>query len=100
MSDVQRASIETRGETTTDDEQWATGLDPVDLDALKEADEDPSKIILSTPTLLGYYSILCLVINRMIGKDILGSIIGTDVVPMLMLPFSNVTPAGNTVGKY
>jgi len=66
MSPPEQPSTEVNG----DDEQWAAGLDPADLAALQQADGDPSKIIVSTPTLLGYYSILCLVINRMIGKDI------------------------------
>lgn len=47
--------------------QWAEGLDDEDLDALRQANEDDKKIVLESPDRLGYYGLLCLMVNRMIG---------------------------------
>jgi len=50
---------------------WAPELDPDDLRELQEAQENPSKIIARLPSeaaRLGYFSSICLIFNRMIGK--------------------------------
>jgi hypothetical protein len=47
--------------------QWTEGLDDEDLDALRQAHEDNTQIVLESPIRLGYYSLLCLIMNRMIG---------------------------------
>jgi hypothetical protein len=47
--------------------QWAEGLDDEDLDALRQAHHDDTKIVLESPVRLGYYALLCLMVNRMIG---------------------------------
>jgi hypothetical protein len=47
--------------------QWSEGLDDEDLDALRQAHQDATKIILESPIRLGYYSLLCLIMDRMIG---------------------------------
>lgn len=52
-------------------EQWSPDLDPDDLRELQEAELDPSKIVAKLPSeaaRLGYFSTLCLIFNRMIGK--------------------------------
>jgi hypothetical protein len=55
------------------EEEWSPDLDAEDLRELYEAEHNPSKIISSVPrdsNLLGYYSTLCLIFNRMIGKPL------------------------------
>ena len=47
--------------------QWADGLDDEDLVALRQAHHDDKKIVLESPDRLGYYGLLCLMVNRMIG---------------------------------
>jgi hypothetical protein len=47
--------------------QWTEGLDDEDLDELRQAHHDETKIVLESPIRLGYYSLLCLILNRMIG---------------------------------
>jgi hypothetical protein len=54
-------------------EEWSPDLDPDDLRELQEAQHDPSKIVVSLPkesVRMGYFSTLCLLWNRMIGKQI------------------------------
>jgi hypothetical protein len=48
--------------------QWAEGLDEEDLDALRQAHYDETKIVLQSPVRLGYFPLFCLITNRMIGK--------------------------------
>jgi hypothetical protein len=50
--------------------QWAEGLDDEDLDALRQAHDDDSKVVLESPTRFGSYAVLCLIMNRMIGKSL------------------------------
>lgn len=53
------------------DAEWSPDLDPDDLYELQAAQQDPSKIISKLPSVsarLGYYSAVCLIFNRMIGK--------------------------------
>jgi hypothetical protein len=53
------------------DTEWSPELDPEDLVELREAEQDPSKIIAKLPkesARLGYYSTLCLMSNRLIGE--------------------------------
>lgn len=50
--------------------EWSPDLDPADLRELQAAQLDPSKIISEIPkeaALMGYYSTICLIFNRMIG---------------------------------
>ncbi len=52
--------------------EWSPDLDPDDLRELQEAEQDPSKIIAKLPresARLGYYSTVCLLFNRMIGRS-------------------------------
>jgi hypothetical protein len=51
--------------------EWSPGLDPDDLRELQAAQHDPTKIVSELPkeaVRLGYYSSICLIFNRMIGK--------------------------------
>jgi hypothetical protein len=57
----------TPAENFQQDTQWAEGLDDEDLDALRQARGDDTKIVLESPVRLGYFSLLCLIMNRMIG---------------------------------
>lgn len=53
------------------DTEWSPDLDPDDLRELQAAQLDPSKIISILPresARLGYYSTVCLIFNRMIGR--------------------------------
>jgi hypothetical protein len=50
---------------------WSPELDADDMLELQAAQQDSSKIISSRPresNLLGYYSTICLIFNRMIGE--------------------------------
>jgi hypothetical protein len=52
--------------------EWSPDLDPDDLRELQAAEQDPSKIVAKVPkesARLGYYSTLCLISNRMIGRS-------------------------------
>lgn len=54
------------------DPEWSPDLDPEDLLELEAAEHDPSKIISRMPresVRLGYFSTICLISNRMIGKS-------------------------------
>ncbi|HEU0049201.1 MAG TPA: hypothetical protein VFQ43_16540 [Nitrososphaera sp.] len=54
------------------DTEWSPDLDPDDLLELQAAQKDPSKLIAKLPkesARLGYYSTLCLIANRLIGKS-------------------------------
>ena len=53
------------------DMHWSPGLDPDDLRALQAAEQDPSKIVVKLPkesARMGYFSTVCLLFNRMIGR--------------------------------
>jgi hypothetical protein len=53
------------------DTEWSPDLDPDDLRELQAAKQDPSKIISILPresARLGYFSTVCLIFNRMIGR--------------------------------
>jgi hypothetical protein len=53
------------------DPEWSPDLDPDDLRELQAAEQDPSKIVSRMPSesvRLGYFSTVCLIFNRMIGK--------------------------------
>ena len=55
------------------DTEWSPDLDPDDLRDLQAAQQDPSKIIAKLPkesSRLGYYSTLCLISNRLIGRSV------------------------------
>jgi hypothetical protein len=59
-----------------EEEDWAPGVDARDLEALQNARNDDSKIVEEAPeepNRMGYYSILCLVFNRMVGTGIFNS---------------------------
>jgi len=62
-SDTEKAVAE----DSQQDSQWAEGLDEEDLNELRQARDDDTKIVLESPVRLGYYSLLCLIMNRMIG---------------------------------
>lgn len=50
--------------------EWSPDLHPNDLRELQAAQLDPTKIISEIPreaALMGYYSTICLIFNRMIG---------------------------------
>ena len=50
---------------------WRPGLDPEDELALEQAREDGAAIVEEIPTdddSLGWFSVICLLLNRMIGK--------------------------------
>jgi hypothetical protein len=52
------------------DTEWSPDLDPDDLRDLQAAQNDPSKIVAQLPkesARMGYYSAICLVVNRMVG---------------------------------
>lgn len=52
--------------------EWSPDLDPDDLRELQEAQHDPSKIVAKLPresARLGYFSCLCLISNRLIGRS-------------------------------
>ncbi len=52
------------------DSTWRPGLDPEDEHALNQARDDHSAIVEEIPTdkdSLGWFSVLCLLLNRMIG---------------------------------
>jgi hypothetical protein len=52
--------------------EWSPDLDPSDMQELREAEQDPGKIVSKLPresTRLGYYSTVCLLFNRLIGKS-------------------------------
>jgi hypothetical protein len=54
------------------DAEWSPDLDPDDLRELQEAQHDPSKIVAKLPkesARLGYFSCLCLISNRLIGRS-------------------------------
>jgi hypothetical protein len=54
------------------DPEWSPDLDPDDLRELKAAQDDPTKVVAKLPkesTRLGYYSTLCLISNRLIGRS-------------------------------
>jgi hypothetical protein len=54
------------------DTEWSPGLDPDDLRELQAAESDPSKIVVRLPKVsarMGYFSTLCLLFNRMIGRS-------------------------------
>ena len=59
------------GSTTGHDiGEWGPDLDQEDLDMLQQAREDPHAIVEERPRgpqRLGYFSVLCLIFNRMIG---------------------------------
>jgi hypothetical protein len=66
-----RAPIATNTDSEVDTE-WSPELDPDDLLELQAAEQDPSQIITKLPKQsagLGYYSTLCLMSNRLIGKS-------------------------------
>ena len=51
--------------------EWTPDLDPDDLRELQEAERDPTKVVSKLPSeaaRLGYFSTLCLIFNRMIGR--------------------------------
>jgi hypothetical protein len=59
------------GDEPKPEASWSPELDADDLLELQAAQQDSSKIISSRPrepNLLGYYSTVCLIFNRMIGK--------------------------------
>jgi hypothetical protein len=45
-------------------------FDADDLALLQEAKQNPNKILTSRPVPLGYVSVACIIINRMIGKAV------------------------------
>jgi hypothetical protein len=52
--------------------EWSPDLDPDDLQELRAAKQDPTKIISQLPgeaVRMGYYSTICLIFNRMIGMS-------------------------------
>jgi len=52
--------------------EWSPDLDPDDLQELRAAQQDPTKIISELPreaVRMGYYSTICLIFNRMIGMS-------------------------------
>jgi len=52
-------------------ESWQPGLDPEDERALEQAREDGGAIVEEIPTeddSLGWFSVICLLLNRMIGE--------------------------------
>ena len=52
------------------DDEWGPGLDERDLAILEHARRDPDRIVESTPKppeRLGYFSVVCLILNRSIG---------------------------------
>ena len=54
------------------DLDWVPELDPDDLRDLQAAEQDPSKIVVKLPkedARMGYFSVLCLIFNRMIGRS-------------------------------
>ena len=67
-----RSFVGTGAELSTEPEtEWSPGLDENDLQELREAEKDASKIVFKLPseaTRLGYFSALCLIANRMIGE--------------------------------
>ncbi len=53
------------------DAEWSPDLDEDDQRELREAEQDPGKFVSRFPrqeNLLGYFSCVCLILNRMIGK--------------------------------
>jgi len=61
------------GAESGDDPEWSADLDPDDLRELQAAQQDPSKVIAKLPkesSRLGYYSCLCLISNRLIGRSV------------------------------
>jgi len=54
-------------ENSQQEPQLAEGLDDEDLDALRQAYHDNKTIVLESSVRLSYYSLLCLMVNRMIG---------------------------------
>jgi hypothetical protein len=54
------------------DPEWSPDLDPDDLRELQAAQNDPSKVVAKLPkesARLGYFSCLCLISNRLIGRS-------------------------------
>jgi hypothetical protein len=87
--------------------QWSPDLDPDDLRELQAAQQDLSKIVAKLPkesARLGYYSTLCLISNRMIGKSgssqtktglLTGGVrIGTGVFNSASIVFPNTQSIG------
>jgi hypothetical protein len=65
-----------RGDYTTavqqQDDISEVGLDDDDLAILDEAEHDDSKVVTKSPVKayqLGYFSVFCIIINRMIGMS-------------------------------
>jgi hypothetical protein len=53
------------------DPEWSPDLDEDDLRELQEAQRDPTKLVAKLPresARLGYFSCLCLISNRLIGR--------------------------------
>jgi hypothetical protein len=66
------APIAVNNHGSDEDPEWSPDLDPEDLLELEVAEQDPSKIISRMPresVRLGYFSTICLISNRMIGKS-------------------------------
>jgi hypothetical protein len=62
--------------------EWSPNLDPDDLQELRAAQQDPTKIISELPreaVRMGYYSTICLIFNRMIGMS-------QDTLPVVVEP--------------
>ena len=73
MASTEQQSIrsEPASDTGEDGGEWRPGLDPHDQARLTQAKSDPFAIVEEIPTeksSLGWFSVSCLIFNRMIGE--------------------------------
>ncbi|KAK0634057.1 amino acid permease-domain-containing protein [Immersiella caudata] len=78
MASTEQQSVrsEPASDTGEDGREWRPGLDPHDQARLAQAKSDPFTIVEEIPTKkssLGWFSVSCLIFNRMIGSGVFNS---------------------------